>query len=335
MLRKGETQTWQLFLSHVTPILLPQNSWKSQATAVRTKPWSSEEIHHCCGQEWSHRVLRSSTVVGSLVTLGLLAVLVWTMMSKWQGHLMCSVWDWERFPRAYKICSILHLLSDLGMCRKSFVASHGEVNFLGRNRGKTRVLKKQHPQYLLRVRVDFPGRLYSRTDFHHMFSILLQGGKHLCYCHKAGWQEEPDQVVDQTRRMWEERIFVLFVVPHTCSFPAMAPGHYSYVRISVPVCWAMAPKFLKGCSGHHSNQEQPEKPRVWFMERISMLPSVCASHSWCVHTSAHTALHRRGFVQKIKIKYNLILPIIDNKLIKPNKKYLRSNFYFYYLFLFI
>lgn len=40
--------------------------------------------------------------------------------------------------------------------------------------------------------------------------------------------------MDQTKRMWEEGIFVLFVVPHTGSFPAMAPGHYSYVRISVP-----------------------------------------------------------------------------------------------------
>lgn len=50
ILRKGETQTWQLFLSHITPILLPQNSWKSQATAVRMNPWGSEEITTVVGR---------------------------------------------------------------------------------------------------------------------------------------------------------------------------------------------------------------------------------------------------------------------------------------------
>lgn len=90
---------------------------------------------------------------------------------------------------------------------------------------------------------------------------------------------------------------------HMC-FPAMAPGHYSCVRISVPVCWAMAPKFLKGSLGHHNNQQQPEKPRVWFMGRIPRQSSVCSSHSWCVHI--HTQLCTGGAsCRKKKIKFDI------------------------------
>lgn len=259
------------------------------------------EIQHCSGQS-GH--------------IGALGSAVWTMMSKWQGHLVFCLRLGERFPRAYRIHTILHLLSDLGMCRKSFVASHGEVNFLGRNREKTGVLKKQHPQYL-----ESKSGLPREAVFQDRFPSYVQ---HIA----ARWKTSvllPQ--IGLAGRAWASggsnkknvgggNLFSFCSASHR-QFPSHGSWALQLCENISPACWAMAPKFLKGCSGYHSNQE-PEKPRVWFMERISMLPSVCASHSWCVHTSAHTALHRRGFMQKIKIKYNLILPVIDNKLIKPN-----------------
>lgn len=99
--------------------------------------------------EWSHGVLRRSTSVGgSLVTLGSCAV--WTILSKRQRQPSVLFGTGRGIPRAYtengawktkRIHGVLHILSHLGMCRKSFVASHSEVNFQRRNRGKTQVLK--------------------------------------------------------------------------------------------------------------------------------------------------------------------------------------------------
>lgn len=72
---KGKTNTGSSFSAISHHFYYHKTHGNLGPTAVRMKPRCSEEIRHCCEQERSHGVLRSTAVVGSLVTLGLLAVL--------------------------------------------------------------------------------------------------------------------------------------------------------------------------------------------------------------------------------------------------------------------
>lgn len=92
----------------------------------------------------------STTIVGSPVTLELLKLLLVQLQANGRD-IQCFLFEIvKRFQGAYTQnggykgktgYSILHILSDLGMYKKSFATSHHEVNFQEKEEGKSWVLK--------------------------------------------------------------------------------------------------------------------------------------------------------------------------------------------------
>ena len=83
-------QNWQLFLNHITPVLLSCSSLKSlvaHCCKTRMRPWYFEHIHHYCGQS-SHT--------------GTLDIITCPVMSKQQRHSTFPIWDSEKDSRGLK-----------------------------------------------------------------------------------------------------------------------------------------------------------------------------------------------------------------------------------------